>query len=143
MAGDEVGPDEEALRERIARLQDEVDRLRATRSGSVDIDQLARLRAQVAQLSTQNDRLASTLRDAREHPVVTASDLAPGGHGPAAGASAPTVGDGRHRRRHTITQCRRPGPEGERNLPFRAFRSPRVTPARCSPAPPWRACPTP
>lgn len=75
MAGDEVGPDEEALRERIARLQDEVDRLRATRSGSVDIDQLARLRAQVAQLSTQNDRLASTLRDAREQIVALKAEV--------------------------------------------------------------------
>ena len=75
MVGDEVGPDEARLREDIARLQDEVDRLRMVRGGMADIDQVARLRAQVAQLSTQNDRLASTLRDARDQIVALKAEV--------------------------------------------------------------------
>ena len=45
-----------ALREEIARLQAEADRLRGTR-GAADPEQVARLRAQVGQLAAQNDRL--------------------------------------------------------------------------------------
>ncbi len=75
MAGDEVGPDEAMLHEEIARLRDEIDRLRATRAGTADIDQLARLRAQVAQLSTQNDRLASTLREARDQILALKAEV--------------------------------------------------------------------
>jgi proteasome-associated ATPase len=67
------GPDR-ALREEIARLQAEADRLRSGRGGS-DPEQVARLRAQVAQLAAQNDRLASTLRDARDQIVALKAEV--------------------------------------------------------------------
>src|SRR3954454_19687847 len=63
-----------ALREEIARLQAEADRLRAGRGGA-DPDQVARLRAQVGQLAAQNDRLASTLRDARDQIVALKAEV--------------------------------------------------------------------
>ena len=62
------GADRAALREEIARLQAEAERLRTVRGGA-DPEQVARLRAQVGQLAAQNDRLASTLRDARDQIV--------------------------------------------------------------------------
>src|SRR4051794_18002462 len=63
-----------ALREEIARLQAETDRLRAGRGGA-DAEQIARLRAQVGQLAAQNDRLASTLRDARDQIVALKAEV--------------------------------------------------------------------
>jgi proteasome-associated ATPase len=68
------GPDESVLREEIARLEGEVERLRA-RSGSSDSDQLMRLRSQVSQLAAQNDRLAGTLRDARDQIVALKAEV--------------------------------------------------------------------
>jgi proteasome-associated ATPase len=67
------GPDR-ALREEIARLQAEADRLRSGRGGA-DPEQVARLRAQVGQLAAQNDRLASTLRDARDQIVALKAEV--------------------------------------------------------------------
>ncbi len=78
MVGDEVGLDEAGLDEEIAR---EVDRLRMVLGGGSDvcggpdIYQVARLRAQVAHLSTQNDRLASTLRNARDQIVALKAEV--------------------------------------------------------------------
>src|SRR5689334_25119723 len=69
------GPDESVLREEIARLEGEVDRLRAQRAGSADSDQLMRLRSQVSQLAAQNDRLAGTLRDARDQIVALKAEV--------------------------------------------------------------------
>ena len=58
------------------RLRQEVGRLRAQRSGGVtDLDQLTRLRGQVSQLAAQNDRLASTLRDARDQIVALKAEV--------------------------------------------------------------------
>ncbi len=71
---DESRRSERALREEIARLQAETDRLRGGRGG-VDAEQLARLRAQVGQLAAQNDRLASTLRDARDQIVALKAEV--------------------------------------------------------------------
>src|SRR3954447_21933144 len=71
---DESRRSERALREEIARLQAETDRLRAGRGG-VDAEQVARLRAQVGQLAAQNDRLASTLRDARDQIVALKAEV--------------------------------------------------------------------
>ncbi len=70
------GHDAEAagLREEVARLSAEIDRLRLAR-GVVDPEQIARLRGQVAQLSTQNDRLTSTLRDARDQIVALKAEV--------------------------------------------------------------------
>jgi proteasome-associated ATPase len=66
--------DDASLRSEIARLQHEVERLRAARD-AVGPDELARLRAQVAQLANQNDRLASTLRDARDQIVALKAEV--------------------------------------------------------------------
>src|SRR4051795_3059106 len=63
-----------ALREEIARLQAETERLRAVRGGA-DPEQVARLRAQVGQLAAQNDRLPSTLRDARDQIVALKAEV--------------------------------------------------------------------
>jgi proteasome-associated ATPase len=60
------GLDETALRREIVRLQHEVERLAATRTPGGASDEIDRLRSQVAQLGSQNERLAGTLRDARE-----------------------------------------------------------------------------
>jgi len=68
------GADRAALREEIARLQAETERLRAGRGGA-DPEQVARLRAQVGQLAAQNDRLASTLRDARDQIVALKAEV--------------------------------------------------------------------
>jgi proteasome-associated ATPase len=63
-----------SLRSEITRLQHEVDRLRAARDAAAP-DEVARLRAQVAQLANQNDRLASTLRDARDQIVALKAEV--------------------------------------------------------------------
>jgi proteasome-associated ATPase len=75
MPGDETRAHEAALRAEILRLQNEIDHLRTVRGGAVDVEQLSRLRAQVAQLSSQNDRLASTLRDARDQIVALKAEV--------------------------------------------------------------------
>jgi len=69
------GSDETALREEIARLQDEVELLRGSRAGGLASEQIARLRAQVQQLTAQNERLASTLRDARDQIVALKAEV--------------------------------------------------------------------
>ncbi|WP_088289796.1 proteasome ATPase [Kineosporia sp. A_224] len=66
--------DDASLRSEIARLQHEVERLRAARDAAGP-EELARLRAQVAQLANQNDRLASTLRDARDQIVALKAEV--------------------------------------------------------------------
>lgn len=66
--------DDATLRAEIARLQHEVERLRATQ-GAVAPDEVARLRTQVSQLANQNDRLASTLRDARDQIVALKAEV--------------------------------------------------------------------
>ncbi|MBI4943951.1 MAG: proteasome ATPase [Actinobacteria bacterium] len=66
--------DDASLRSEIARLQHEVERLRAAREAAGP-EELARLRAQVAQLANQNDRLASTLRDARDQIVALKAEV--------------------------------------------------------------------
>src|ERR671939_1003863 len=66
--------DRAALRDEIARLQAETERLRSVRGGA-DAEQVARLRAQVSQLAAQNDRLASTLRDARDQIVALKAEV--------------------------------------------------------------------
>ncbi len=63
------------LRQEILRLQDEVERLRGARGGAPDLEQLARLRAQITQLAGQNDRLANTLRDARDQIVALKAEV--------------------------------------------------------------------
>jgi proteasome-associated ATPase len=68
------GTDRAALREEIARLQADAERLRAVRGGA-DPEQVARLRAQVGQLAAQNDRLASTLREARDQIVALKAEV--------------------------------------------------------------------
>jgi len=78
------GLDEAALRREIARLQQEVDRLRAVRTPGAAADEIARLRTQVAQLTTQNERLAGTLRAAVVPPALGFDELA----GLLAGAAA-------------------------------------------------------
>src|SRR3954452_12030388 len=65
---------ERALREEIARLQAETDRLSSGRGG-VDAEHEARLRGQVGQQAAQNDRLASTLRDARDQIVALKAEV--------------------------------------------------------------------
>jgi proteasome-associated ATPase len=75
MPGEEASAHEAALRAQILRLQDEVDHLRSVRGSTMDPEQLSRLRAQVAQLSAQNDRLASTLRDARDQIVALKAEV--------------------------------------------------------------------
>src|SRR4051812_26967231 len=68
------GSERAGLREEIARLQAEAERLRTGRGGA-DPEQVARLRAQVGQLAAQNDRLASTLRDARDQIVALKAEV--------------------------------------------------------------------
>jgi proteasome-associated ATPase len=75
MTDDETESDETALQEQVARLRAEVRTLRATRSGPIDTDQLSRLRAQVNQLSTHNERLTTTLRDAREQIIALKTEV--------------------------------------------------------------------
>jgi proteasome-associated ATPase len=75
MTGDELNSQEPMLRDEIARLQDEIDRLRGAHAHPSDVDQLSRLRAQVSQLATQNDRLTSTLRDAREQIITLKAEV--------------------------------------------------------------------
>jgi proteasome-associated ATPase len=72
---DGFGPDEAALRQELARLREEVEVLRAGRTGGLASEQIARLRAQVHQLTTQNERLTSTLRDAREQIVALKAEV--------------------------------------------------------------------
>ncbi len=69
------GLDEAALRREIARLQDEVARLNALRAPGGASDEVDRLRSQLAQLSSQNERLVSTLRDAREQIVQLKAEV--------------------------------------------------------------------
>ncbi|MCE0538434.1 proteasome ATPase [Kineosporia rhizophila] len=69
------GLDETALRREIVRLQQEVERLSATRIPGAAGDEIDRLRAQVNQLGSQNERLASTLRDAREQIVQLKAEV--------------------------------------------------------------------
>ena len=69
------GSDEASLRNEIARLQDEVEQLRGPRTTGLAGEQIARLRAQVHQLTTQNERLVSTLRDAREQILALKAEV--------------------------------------------------------------------
>ena len=69
------GLDETALRREIARLQDEVARLHAARTPGGASDEIDRLRSQLAQLSSQNERLVGTLRDAREQIVQLKAEV--------------------------------------------------------------------
>ena len=64
-----------ALRAQIARLEVELERVRSLRGGHGDFEQIARLRAQVSQLATQNDRLTATLRDARDQIVALKAEV--------------------------------------------------------------------
>jgi proteasome-associated ATPase len=77
MSGQEQdhGSDEASLRHEIARLQDEVEQLRGPRAAGLAGEQIARLRAQVHQLTTQNERLVSTMRDAREQIVALKAEV--------------------------------------------------------------------
>jgi proteasome-associated ATPase len=72
---DDFGSEEAALRQELARLREEVEVLRAGRTGGLASEQIARLRAQVHQLTTQNERLTSTLRDAREQIVALKAEV--------------------------------------------------------------------
>jgi proteasome-associated ATPase len=63
------------LRAEIARLEGELERVRILRGYPGEAEQLARLRAQVSQLATQNDRLTSTLRDARDQIVALKAEV--------------------------------------------------------------------
>jgi proteasome-associated ATPase len=72
---DGFGSDEATLRQELARLREEVEVLRAGRTGGLASEQIARLRAQVHQLTTQNERLTSTLRDAREQIVALKAEV--------------------------------------------------------------------
>jgi proteasome-associated ATPase len=69
------GLDETALRREIVRLQNEVERLAATRTPGGAGEEIDRLRAQVAQLGSQNERLAGTLRDAREQIIQLKAEV--------------------------------------------------------------------
>ncbi len=69
------GLDETALRREIVRLQHEVERLAATRAPGGAGDEIERLRSQVAQLGSQNERLAGTLRDAREQIIQLKAEV--------------------------------------------------------------------
>jgi proteasome-associated ATPase len=69
------GLDEAALRREIARLREDLDRAHALRAPGMAAEEIARLRTQVTQLAAQNERLASTLRDAREQIVTLKAEL--------------------------------------------------------------------
>jgi proteasome-associated ATPase len=69
------GLDETALRREIVRLQRELERLSAARGPGGAGDEIDRLRAQVAQLGSQNERLAGTLRDAREQIIQLKAEV--------------------------------------------------------------------
>ena len=69
------GLDETALRREILRLQQEVERLAATRTPGGAGEEIERLRSQVAQLGAQNERLAGTLRDAREQIIQLKAEV--------------------------------------------------------------------
>jgi proteasome-associated ATPase len=69
------GLDEAGLRREILRLQQEVERLAATRTPGGAGEEIDRLRAQVAQLGSQNERLAGTLRDAREQIIQLKAEV--------------------------------------------------------------------
>jgi proteasome-associated ATPase len=75
MAEDEAEPNAAELREQVARLRAELRALRGTRPGSPDAEQLSQLRSQVNQLSTHNERLSSTLRDAREQIITLKAEV--------------------------------------------------------------------
>src|SRR5512142_433471 len=70
-----INPEAGALRSEIARLEAELDRLRSLRGFQGEAEQIARLRAQVSQLATQNERLTSTLRDARDQIVALKAEV--------------------------------------------------------------------
>jgi proteasome-associated ATPase len=72
---DATNSDAAALRAEIARLELELDRVRSLRGGHGDFEQIARLRSQVSQLATQNDRLTATLRDARDQIVALKAEV--------------------------------------------------------------------
>jgi proteasome-associated ATPase len=67
--------DARALREQIARLESELERVRSMRGYPGEAEQIARLRAQVSQLANQNDRLTATLRDARDQIVALKAEV--------------------------------------------------------------------
>src|SRR3954451_2100939 len=68
-------PDPAGLRSEIARLEAELERVRSLRGGQGDFEQVTRLRTQVSQLATQNDRLTSTLRDARDQIIALKAEV--------------------------------------------------------------------
>jgi proteasome-associated ATPase len=70
-----INPEAGALRAEIARLEAELERVRSLRGFPGEAEQLARLRAQVSQLATQNDRLTATLRDARDQIVALKAEV--------------------------------------------------------------------
>jgi len=70
-----MNPEAAALRAEIARLEVELERVRSLRGGHGDFEQIARLRSQVSQLATQNDRLTATLRDARDQIVALKAEV--------------------------------------------------------------------
>ncbi|MDQ1287943.1 MAG: proteasome-associated ATPase [Actinomycetota bacterium] len=70
-----INPEASALRAEIARLEAELDRVRSLRGFPGEAEQITRLRAQVSQLATQNDRLTSTLRDARDQIVALKNEV--------------------------------------------------------------------
>jgi proteasome-associated ATPase len=72
---DAMNSDAAALRAEIARLEMELERVRSLRGGHGDFEQIARLRSQVSQLATQNDRLTATLRDARDQIVALKAEV--------------------------------------------------------------------
>ena len=116
------GLDETALRREIVRLQQEVERLSAARLPGAAGDEIDRLRAQVNQLGSQNERLASTLRDAREQIVQLKAEVdrlaqPPNTFGvfvaPAEDGTVEVMSSGRKvdastlARLHALTACRR------------------------------------
>jgi proteasome-associated ATPase len=70
-----INPEAGALRAEIARLEAELERVRSLRGFPGEAEQIARLRAQVSQLATQNDRLTATLRDARDQIVALKAEV--------------------------------------------------------------------
>jgi proteasome-associated ATPase len=70
-----INPSTGALRAEIARLEAELERVRSLRGFPGEAEQIARLRAQVSQLATQNDRLTATLRDARDQIVALKAEV--------------------------------------------------------------------